>query len=409
MVTRVGSGRPRDLLLAPAFDSSTHTGLAWRAGTSEKFGMHAASETQIPLPGTLAPNDTPRRLQALMATEKKLLSKVAGAQTRFRKFAEKIEDLQTRLHVQGAPFLQRCQVADEEIHKIFTKLLDPTDRRLGKRAKQKVRKVYLDLQANGAIGDRRSSSERSEAYTTSGSTFDDFESDPFSNFWPATPSANPEHLEQPPHKGREQESTRAVFRKLADLLHPDKAPKGLNDAERGRREAAMKEATAAYGDGDLARLLWIEKAWVKSDVAMHSAPSALEARCEGVSKRIQELERQAEDLKYDLQDLRKSMLGRAVADAQRVGMARVLEEMCAELKLEQDDLEHIAAFVSDFRDGRMSLEAFLEGPLIGGDDDLDVPFPEVLLDFLEFVESQGAAPRSASERKPNRKRTKRRK
>ncbi len=373
----------------------------------------ATENAQLPLPGALAPVGAAARLQALLATENKLLTKVAGAQGRLKKLIEKIDALQVRLQEQSAPYLARCLAADQQIHQMFERMLDPADRRLGKRAKKQVRGVYLDLQDCGPLSDRRSPADRQHPVDPSsdpfeGFDFGSFEAGPFSASEPRG-LPEPDDGNQPMHKGRGREASRALFRKLADMLHPDKTPKELSTEERARREAAMKEASAAYGDGDLARLMWLEKSWALNQGPGPTHANALETRCEAVRKRIDELEMQADDLRYELGDLRHSIMGRAVADAKRVGIERVLDEMCTDLEHDQQTLENIVSFVADFRDGRVSLETFLAGPEPEpmDEDELEESFFDFLAEIANHIQSHPPASKPRGKKKPSGPRKKR--
>ena len=64
-----------------------------------------------------------------------------------------------------------------------------------------------------------------------------------------------------PDDGAIGQSVRGVFRKLAEALHPDKVQA---EEEKRWRTEVMKEITRAYQDGDLARLLELERTWMVS-------------------------------------------------------------------------------------------------------------------------------------------------
>jgi hypothetical protein len=63
------------------------------------------------------------------------------------------------------------------------------------------------------------------------------------------------------------QSVRAVYRKLAALLHPDRAPADATDAQRQVRHEQMAQANAAYEAGDLLTLLTMQLRWEQVDLA----------------------------------------------------------------------------------------------------------------------------------------------
>jgi hypothetical protein len=63
------------------------------------------------------------------------------------------------------------------------------------------------------------------------------------------------------------QSAREVYRKLAALLHPDRAPADATDAQRQQRHEQMAEANAAYARGDLLALLTLQLRCEQIDLA----------------------------------------------------------------------------------------------------------------------------------------------
>ena len=114
----------------------------------------------------------------------------------------------------------------------------------------------------------------------------------------------------------------------------------------------MKQATQAYEAGDLARLLEIEKAWRRGQ----SLPAAdgAEASCRELERIIRELRAQASELQRELRAAQQSVsLGPADAP-----ILEAIED--AQNDLEQ--LETLRDFVTRYRDGKMSLREFVQGP-----------------------------------------------
>jgi len=74
---------------------------------------------------------------------------------------------------------------------------------------------------------------------------------------------------------RATQSVRAVYRKLAAVLHPDRAAPDASDAQRAARHDQMADANVAYAAGDLLALLTLQLQIEQVDVA-HAAGVAAE-------------------------------------------------------------------------------------------------------------------------------------
>ncbi len=77
---------------------------------------------------------------------------------------------------------------------------------------------------------------------------------------------------------RATQSVRAVYRKLAALLHPDRTPADATDAERQARHEHMAQANAAYAAGDLLTLLTMQLRWEQVDLAQAAQVTDLQVR-----------------------------------------------------------------------------------------------------------------------------------
>lgn len=96
-------------------------------------------------------------------------------------------------------------------------------------------------------------------------------------------------------KSRASEALRPLYRKLARLIHPDLA---ADDAERARREAAMRLANAAYEAADEQQLQRLLGIWEHNDEPATTPYSVedLTHRIEHVQHELQEIERRREEL-----------------------------------------------------------------------------------------------------------------
>jgi hypothetical protein len=157
-------------------------------------------------------------------------------------------------------------------------------------------------------------------------------------------------------QGKDRESLRAVFRRLVASSHPDRAS---NEADRELRTATMKQATQAYEEGDLARLLELEKAWRRGQ-SLPPADSA-EASCRELERVIRELRAQASQLQRELRAVRQS--------GSMTPLDAPIVEAIEEAEADLAQLETLCAFVTRFRDGKMSLKEFVRGPQPANEDE----------------------------------------
>jgi len=248
-----------------------------------------------------------------------------------------------------APIIGRFDELRAEIGALFDELLAP--KRLAARARKKVAEVHRSLIAQGLIHARapNPTDGAEEIGFDESSVFDDFDVDapPFSESRQHEPrvASAPQHGQTP---GRD--SLRSLFKRLALAVHPDRA---RHDDDRERRTEAMKEATRAYEDGDLARLLELEKAWQSNSEAPKSVDEDAR-RCVELEQTLRELTRQSRALTAELRDLR-SQVREEMLDAP-------MDQVIADAEVELKDVERIRDFTRDFRDGKISLTMFLQGP-----------------------------------------------
>jgi hypothetical protein len=176
---------------------------------------------------------------------------------------------------------------------------------------------------------------------------------------------------------------RDLFRRLATAIHPDKT----QDADsREQRTEAMKEVTRAYQDGDLARLLELEKVWLAGESPESGDhEDETERRCSSIEQTNRELKRQLKELDTKMRELRRSApagfatalgLGGKHGDAQLSGLLSTLEN-------EVQALRETRAFVQSFVDGKITCAQFVAGPANGQFRDPD--FEPDLGDLEDFL------------------------
>jgi hypothetical protein len=164
---------------------------------------------------------------------------------------------------------------------------------------------------------------------------------------------------------------RALFRRLADALHPDK----VQDAcEKARRTEIMKQVTQAYQSGDYARLLDIERSQGASlqasterasydhETQLLSANAALRKQSRALDKELRALRAASAD-----------ELDRALEQARRAVEA----------------LRTVHDFVASFRDRQIDIRTFEQGPpnvdldALTTPDPFDGVPPDGMVDVLE--------------------------
>jgi hypothetical protein len=91
---------------------------------------------------------------------------------------------------------------------------------------------------------------------------------------------------------------------LSVAIHPDRSQ---TDADRDHRTEAMKEVTRAYQDGDLARLLELEKAWLAAEETPVDGQGETERRCSSLERTNRELKKQLRELENELRELKHSV------------------------------------------------------------------------------------------------------
>jgi hypothetical protein len=181
-------------------------------------------------------------------------------------------------------------------------------------------------------------------------------------------------------------SLRDIFRRLAVAIHPDRSQ---TDEDRDHRTEAMKEVTRAYQDGDLARLLELENAWLAEEKAPVATHDETERRCANLERTNRELKKQLREIESELRELKSSL---PVLAADHLGLrgkdsADRVETLIAETKVSVDGLHQLRDFARSFVDGKITLDEFMVGPDGGAgraedDDDMDLADLDAFLDDI---------------------------
>jgi predicted RNase H-like nuclease (RuvC/YqgF family) len=145
----------------------------------------------------------------------------------------------------------------------------------------------------------------------------------------------------------------------AEALHPDKVQV---EEEKERRTEAMKESTRAYQDGDLARLLELERTWmVGGELSSASEESdELERRLATLERTNEALRAQLDQLTGELKELRRSPQAELWSQAERAAKGSgvtPVEWMVQDASVQLEHLRELVGFITSFRDGQIDLDA----------------------------------------------------
>jgi hypothetical protein len=149
--------------------------------------------------------------------------------------------------------------------------------------------------------------------------------------------------------------------RLAEIFHPDKVKD--NETQMTHTEI-MKDINKAYKEGDLARLLEIERKYEVGETIDNNSEDDLTRKCKNIEQQNQILKNQYDKLKQELRLAKNTPEGSMVADYKKAAKQGVdcitlmLETMQAQTKI----VAEIRDFVQDFKDKKITIKEFLAGP-----------------------------------------------
>lgn len=336
--------------------------------------------------------EPPERLTALLREHDRLLEQAARRKRDLDRFSEEMQRTGSQMAARLAPLLAAFREVEDEIHATFAGLLAPG--RLPRRTRGKVQALYQGLQEDGVLQPRDEGDERpaGEAWNDRAKHGPDAFVDPES-----PPPGSGGFTASRPAAGGAAESLRALFRRLAGAMHPDKVQ---HEEEKSRRTEAMKELTRAYEEGDLARLLELEKTWFAGETV--ALVDEIDQRCAALERTNEELRTQLRGLARTLRDLRRSEQGRMLRDLKSMSRARGVDPIACMVAEAEDDLRRFRAmrdFVRSFSEGKITVDELLAGAPGEGPDEWD---PGEVADLL-FDAIVNARP----ERKPTPRKSRR--
>ncbi len=314
----------------------------------------ASSTTVTPL----ALSDLHLQLAGLEKEHQSLLKQIKKKRTELNNFVEKMRSLATEVFHRVSPNMQTMAELDAEIHALFTEILNT--RKMGKQTQKNIQSLYRSLQMGGIISYKPIEEEDDDDEELD-ELFEDNDSQENHQrrrqFWEA------EQDSESPTVARTDESRkiRQTFLRLAEIFHPDKVKD--NETQMTHTEI-MKEINKAYQDGDLARLLEIERKYEVGETIDNNSEDDLSRRCKNIEQHNQILKNQYEKLKQELRLAKNTPEGSMVADYKKAAKQGVdcIELMLETMQAQTKIVVEIRDFVQDFKDKKITIKEFLAGP-----------------------------------------------
>ena len=315
----------------------------------------ASSTTVTPL----ALSDLHLQLAGLEKEHQSLLKQIKKKRTELNNFVEKMRSLATEVFHRVSPNMQTMAELDAEIHALFAEIL--YTRKMGKQTQKNIQSLYRSLQMGGVISYKPIEEEDDDDDEELDELFEDNDSQENHQrrrqFWEA------EQDSESPTVARTDESRkiRQTFLRLAEIFHPDKVKD--NETQMTHTEI-MKEINKAYQDGDLARLLEIERKYEVGETIDNNSEDDLSRRCKNIEQHNQILKNQYEKLKQELRLAKNTPEGSMVADYKKAAKQGVdcIELMLETIQSQTKIVAEIRDFVQDFKDKKITIKEFLAGP-----------------------------------------------
>jgi hypothetical protein len=269
-----------------------------------------------------------------------------------------MRSLATEVFHRVSPNMQTMAELDAEIHALFAEILNT--RKMGKQTQKNIQSLYRSLQMGGIIS-YKPIEEDDDDDEELDEIFEDNDSQENHQrrrqFWEA------EQDSESPTVARTDESRkiRQTFLRLAEIFHPDKVKD--NETQMTHTEI-MKEINKAYQDGDLARLLEIERKYEVGETIDNNSEDDLSRRCKNIEQHNQILKNQYEKLKQELRLAKNTPEGSMVADYKKAAKQGIdcIELMLETIQSQTKIVAEIRDFVQDFKDKKITIKEFLAGP-----------------------------------------------
>jgi chaperonin cofactor prefoldin len=298
------------------------------------------------------------RLQFLEKSHQSLLKQIKRKRTELNNFIEQTRIFATEIFHKASPSFQKMAELDQDIHTLFEEIF--TTRKFGKQTFKNIEAVYLNLQLTGVISRKQFKSGLDELFNHSESESDLEEETAEGRYqhWQTQESVEESHGEP---RTEDKRKIRETFLRLAEIFHPDK----VKDSEtQTYNTEIMKSINQAYQEGDLARLLEIERLHQVGEIIDLNSEDDLTRKCRTIEQQNQILLTQYENLKRQLRLAKKTPEGTMVSDSRKAAKkgidstALMLETIESQINV----VAHIRDFVKDFKEQKITIKEFLGGP-----------------------------------------------
>jgi hypothetical protein len=316
------------------------------------------------------------RLNFLDKENEKILKQIEKSRTELNNLNSSIEEIGIQLAKRSAPFRQKMLELDSQIHEVFKQIF--TGRKLGKKSRQDIETIYCHLQADGIISPNHYSLG-SETFEVNAPNSDEPDWENYEKR--STRGFREDFAEDFSKPDREElKKIRQIFLRLAEVFHPDKV---ADEAQREYCTEVMKEINQAYQNGDLAKLLAIEKQQELGQVINYDSADDLTRQCTKVEAENTFLKDQLGNLKRQLRLTKNTQQGSIIAEFKKITKlgGDPIGQVLGQIEDQIEVIDQLYKFAVDFRDRRITIKEFLKGPSAFRMQD-DLSEEELLLEFL---------------------------
>ncbi len=330
-------------------------------------------------PAGLALSDLRIRLEFLERDNEKILKQINKKRTELDNLIAHVQEVAREMDQRSAPILQKMQMLDQQVHDIFAEILN--GRKLGKQTRKDIEQIYRNMQMAGLISPQpdRDGQPPKKGFPDM-DDFPDFDMPEdadwynersFSGFGESAPKPDRDELKK----------IRQLFLRLADVFHPDKVGP---DADQEYHAEVMKELNQAYQNGDLAKLLAIEKQHQMGEMIDRDNADELTRRCARIEQENDFLKSQHDSLKQELRLAKNSQEGVMAIEHRKFTKAGFdpISEVLVEAEEQCQLMQDLHDFVVKFRDRRITIKEFLQGPPAMQQPE-EIDMDELLMEFLE--------------------------
>jgi hypothetical protein len=355
--------------------------MARKTTTATTTRKKKAVATPAPAAVGLALSDLRLRLEFLEKNNEKLLQNISKKRTEIDNLIDRIQAIAIEMTQRSAPVLQQMIEIDQKIHAVFAEIF--TGRKLGKQSRLDIQRVYRHMQISGLLSPKLDSEGKPEKKLFDMDGFPDFDL-PDDPEWDeqTDQSAGGFHESAPKPDREELKKIRQLFLRLADVFHPDKAGPHADEAYHAE---VMKELNQAYQDGDLAKLLAIEKQHQMGEEINRDNEDDLTRRCARIEQENEFLRSQFDSLKQELRLTKNSQEGMMATEHRKLTKIGIdpISEAIAEAEEQCQLVQDVHDFVVRFRDKKITIKEFLQGPpAIHSFEEIEME--ELLMEFAEF-------------------------